>query len=391
MDERPSKARSRLLLFALRALLVVLSIEVPSRLAGAYLAHTGFFYTPPESLRLADYLAYGREPDVGWLPRPEVDAVGARKLPAFPDPATPACITLYGDSFAWSDEVDDEHTWANVLAQRAGCRVTNYGVAGYGTDQAYLHYLHNGFDRTRIAVLGVLAENVIRNVNQYRRLLSHRSALTLKPRFLLDERGELVLVPVPGKGEAEVRAIVSRPEDNLPFDYFVPGGPSGVQRLHFPYSLSLLGLFGDYRIRALLHHRSYYQELLAPDHPSRAVPITAAIARAFRDEAVKRGATPVAVLIPLVDDLRAQRRTGVMPYHGLAEALDRAGITTLDAGPRLAEALAGRDPCALYTRCTLGHFNEEGYRLMGEITQRFLVERGMLAAEPPKAAQDPAR
>ena len=75
MDDHPVKARSKLLVFTLRALLVVLSIEIPSRLAGEYLARTGFFYTPPESLRLADYLAYGREPDVGWLPRPEVDAV----------------------------------------------------------------------------------------------------------------------------------------------------------------------------------------------------------------------------------------------------------------------------------------------------------------------------
>jgi hypothetical protein len=372
------RVRGRLKGLLLRALLVIASVEIPSCLGGAYLARQGFFYTLPSDEHVASYLTHGRDPEVGWLPSLPLDASGARPLPAFPDPLAPVCVTVYGDSFAWSDEVDDEHAWPNVLARRAGCRVTGYGVPAYGTDQAYLRYLQNGTDRAPVALLGILSENVTRNINQYRRLLSLRSEFGLKPRFLLGEDGELRLVPIPGKDEAEVRAIIARPEDHLPYDYFIPGGPSGTSRLQFPYSASLIGLFRDYRIRSFLGGRAYYEDFYDPGHPSKAVPLTAKIAESFQREAKKRGVHPGVVVIPLVQDLVSHRRSGKWTYEPLTRELDRLGVTYLDAGPPIEAALAGKNPCTIYTRCARGHFNEEGYRLFGEAVHAWLRGRGEL-------------
>ena len=76
----------------------------------------------------------------------EYDAYGARTSPAFPDPAVPSCVSLYGDSFTWSSEVEHEEAWGNLLATQLDCRVHNFGVGGYGSDQAYLRYITNALD-----------------------------------------------------------------------------------------------------------------------------------------------------------------------------------------------------------------------------------------------------
>lgn len=48
------------------------------------------------------------------------------------------CVYVYGDSFSHADEVSDTDAWPNQLEEKLGCRVINYGVGGYGTDQSYL-------------------------------------------------------------------------------------------------------------------------------------------------------------------------------------------------------------------------------------------------------------
>jgi len=65
---------------------------------------------------------------------------------------------LYGDSFTEGSGVDPEHAWSNVLSQLLHCRVANFGVSGYGTDQAYMRFLNNQRDPARVVVLGFLSE-----------------------------------------------------------------------------------------------------------------------------------------------------------------------------------------------------------------------------------------
>ena len=56
------------------------------------------------------------------------------------------------------------------LSKLINCKVNNFGVAGYGSDQATM--LHEAIDITaRISVPNHLSENVLRNVNQFRTLI----------------------------------------------------------------------------------------------------------------------------------------------------------------------------------------------------------------------------
>ena len=329
-----------------------------------------------------------RDPELGWS-RPmepkelvHLDPSGARTLPAFPDPATRPCISLYGDSFAWGQDIDDEHTWANFLATRAGCRVADYGVPAFGTDQAYLRFMRAKDDRPPVLLLGILSENVLRNVNVFRGLLPSRVHFGLKPRFVLDEGGALRLVPIPSPTEAEMNAIIDRPEDHLVHEFFAPGGPSGVTRRTFPYTLSLLRMFFNYRIRAQVARVPAFAPFYDAGHPSGALGVTSAIARAFRDEAQARGAFGGVVMYPTGPDIEVYRRKGRWDYQPLLDAMERDGIPYVNTGDALAAALRTGNLCTLYKHCTTGHFTARGNRVVGGVVYEWLRKLGKVSAPP---------
>ena len=159
-------------LFFISFLVFVLTAEAGSFLAVKYLQQRGIFYSPHEDL--SDYESYlgRRHPVLGWIELLTSEARvlpdGSRYSPAVPDgEKQPSCVSLYGDSFVWADEVDDAHAWGNLLVDRLGCRVANFGVRAYGTDQSYLRYLNSApTDNSQVVVLGHFTENVLRNVTQ---------------------------------------------------------------------------------------------------------------------------------------------------------------------------------------------------------------------------------
>jgi hypothetical protein len=332
--------------------------------------------------RFAAY-AERRDPVLGWShaapgsPDATVaDESGARRLPAFPDPAEPACISAYGDSFTWGSEVADEHTWANFLARRLRCRITDYAVPAYGTDQAYLRYLGKKSDVARVVLLGIYSDDVPRNVNRYRALVSPNITFGLKPRFVLDERGELVLLPVPLPDEAGMRAISEEAGSRLEHEYFQLGGPESLRRWEFPHALSLLRVAASWRTRQRLMHRALHEPFFDPAHPSGALPLTVAIAAAFQREAAQRGAFGAVMVIPAWEDMDAHRRTGRWIYQPLLDALAARGIPALDVGERLSEAPANDEYCSLYVGCRQGHFTPVAHRRMADAVHDWLAKLG---------------
>jgi hypothetical protein len=362
-------------------LAAVAPVELASLAAGRVLAARGFFYVSPGTSGYDGYLSR-RDPLLGW-PAPsaigqgEFDSAGSRVVPRFPDPTVqPTCVALFGDSFTWGDEVVPEQAWGNVLAGHLGCRVGNYGVPGYGTDQAFLRFKHRIRDGARIVVLGHWSEDIIRNVNRYRGFLVP-NPFGLKPRFVTEADGRLELLPLPLLDAQEFAALGGRPE-LIPHEYFHPGGPSGVTRLRFPYLLSILRLTSNYRLRAWIQGRPAYAEFYDPDHPSGALTVTLDILKAFEREARTRGQHPVVVLIPDLKDLHELRSSARLPYGVLADRLEESGIPTPDVAARMLEYLGDRDPCALFTNCDRGHYNPVGYQRLARIVYDWMRERSLL-------------
>jgi hypothetical protein len=380
----PASRRYRFI--AVAVFLLVSVIECLCYVGGRYLQTVRLLYNPPHP----KYEHYTElfHPVFGWAlfisQRSGWDAIGSRITPAFPDPEkSPALVSLYGDSWTFSENVDDEHAMGNVLSRLLGHRVNNFGEIAWGTDQAYLRFKHNRQDKARIAVLGHFSEDILRNINQYPYLLHPSVDTVFKPRFALTDTGGLRLISSPRRlAEQEFADWVCYPERHLRDDYFLPGGPTGLRRLSFPYSFSIVHAFNYLRHRAPPLGSSYWADFYRPDHPSGALGVTAAIIRAFVHDAREMGRVPIVAIYPHPFDLAYKQRHGAWPYQSLMAELDAAKIPYFEAGAFLLKVLGGRDPSEIYAPLdpeeVARHPNAEGYRLHAEALYQHIVQRGLL-------------
>jgi hypothetical protein len=378
-----SRSKKNLRLAAVALAIVAAAVETVSYFGQSYLASRGIIYQPPDRSRLRDILKLRRDPRLGW-PSPELfgkgdyDRSGSRVNPSFSDPDQEACVSAYGDSYTWGAEVPNDAAWSNVLSTLLHCRVSNFGVSAYGTDQAYLRFKSNERDRAKVVILGYFSENLIRNVNQFRRLLYVENGYGLKPRFIL-ENGSLKLVPLPALSAEEYVAMTRNPGSVLVHDYLLPGGPAGTTQTGFPFTISLLRTFANYRIRARLSGEPFWAAFYRRGHPSQALEVTSSIIQSFHRDARLSGRTPVIVFFPFSLDLRNYQKNKIWIYQPLLDDLHAHGIDALNIGEGLADHLGGKNPCSLFTECERGHFNREGNAVTAKLIARYLSSRHLLA------------
>lgn len=367
----------------------LLLLELCSYTASVFLLKRGIFYTP---LKISpdEYSKYldKRDELLGW-PSPgdfktsyeyPYDKSGSRFTPAYPDPDKyPSCLSLYGDSFTYGGGRRHEEVWGNFLSQLLKCRVANYGVGGYGTDQAYLRFRKNIDDKSQIVILGISPENILRNVNQYRMLLYRHELqkFALKPRFIINSDGELELIPLPKIGYEEFLQTVNFPESNLKYEYFLPGGKSGILKLKFPCTLSLVkALLRNFHIKAEIRGIPWYKEFYEMGHPSNGLMVTFSIINEFYIDAKRLHKRPVILIIPTGLDLVYYNKSKKWTYENLVSLLKKNKIEFIDAGPKIIEYLKNRNPCELFYICK-AHYNPEGERLLAEIVFAYLKEKGL--------------
>jgi hypothetical protein len=372
------------------AVLISLSEAVVYFAAGPLLkAKTPFlFYDPPVEQAVSnfdDYLAK-RHPQLGWPSRSSYgkdpfDNSGSRITPAFPTPGQ-ACVSIYGDSFVFGEEVGHAQSWGNVLSELLNCRVANYGVGGYGTDQAYLRFLTNENDEADTVILGIFPHDLQRNVNQYRPLLvgsNTGNVYGLKPRLVLSESGKLELIPLPTPSKEDFLRMVKDPATFLTHEYFLPGTKAGPIRFQFPYTWFLIKAFLQAEIQASLVAKfrgtPAWTDYAAPDHPSQSYEVTSAIASEFAQQAAHRGKRALVLFFPTPSAVKQFKKQNKWAYQKLADSMAENNVTVLNAGTYMLRKLGQRDFCELVTSqnsCT-GHFNEEGNRMLAELVREELA------------------
>lgn len=306
------------------------------------------------------------------------DLSGSRFIPAFPEPdRTPACVSLYGDSYTYGAMVEDGQSWGNILAMFLNCRVSNYGLAAYGTDQAYLRFRDNINDKSQVVILGYFSENILRNINQYRPFLycnAEKEKFALKPRFIIDNQGQLELVPLPNFSYQNFLQMLNSPKKYLKYDYFVPGGNAGVYKREFPYTISLTKvLLKNFHIRAKAGGIPWYMEFYQLNHPSGALKVTFAIMKQFYSDADKLYKKPFILIIPTALDLEYYNTNKKWPYESLKNLLRGNKMDFIDAGPGFIEYLKNRDPKELFV--ARHHFNEKGEKILAGIVYAYLKEK----------------
>jgi hypothetical protein len=277
-------------------------------------------------------------------------------------------IVACGDSFTFCQDVADAEAWPALLdAGWSEAEVINLGVGGYGTDQALLRFRGEDLgERVDVVLIGMLLENIGRNVNRYRPLwypLTDTAAV--KPRFV-EEGGELRLIEQPFATRRElVEAVESGAVIELLGEHEYWSDP------HVPSLLRWSGFARLFGMRAASVARQPSRLWSRPDEePFRT---SLAILRTFRDEAFVRGARVAPVLLfPSEADLLGVFG-GEAPYWThLTDALDAAGVEYVDLSAPLLEAfceLQEGDP-PLYVG---GHLGPEGNAVVALTVRHWLA------------------
>ena len=141
-------------------------------------------------------LGWGIKPDGRWHDMYQANVQGIRATKEYEPRPAPGRVRIaaFGDSITHGDDVKNEDTWQVQMEKSdPSLEVVNFGVAGYGLDQALLRYLHEGISyHPQVVFIGFMEENINRLVNVFRPFYYPGIPLA-KPRFIL-RNDELVLL-----------------------------------------------------------------------------------------------------------------------------------------------------------------------------------------------------
>jgi hypothetical protein len=291
---------------------------------------------------------------LGW---PANDAPRAQ-----PAVGASTCAAAFGDSFTHGHEGGDDETWPYRLSVALGCSVANFGVGGYGLDQAILRY-ERIRPRTQLVILGLYVEMLRRDVAAswifYARSPAPAHFNVTKPLFHLAETGlELIPRPMPA-----TRAAV---ELHHRHDFY---RQNLWTALAFPHTLS----FG----RAIYRHyvadvRRFYRDrdsFWLPSHPSASYDLTLRLLHRLSTDVERSGARLVLVFLPTQSQLLADR----VSYETLMQDVPNyaGGACLIDVWPQLSRHARSSGLPALVA--PKGHFSALGNQVIATAVEHGLA------------------
>lgn len=306
-----------------------------------------------------------------------------REFSTAPDDQT-LRIAAFGDSFTLGAGVQNQDTWEEQVS-RSGkdIEVLNFGVGGYGFDQAYLRYLHEGKAyHADLVILGMMSENVFRHVNVFRPFYNtaYSNNLLTKPRFVLNA-DDLVLQENPLQTFEDLQRFLDEDEKVLaqfgrydyhyqkryrkgPFD-FLPSVRLGKILLQ-----SVRDTMGD---RVLTADGFYNTQ-------SEAFRVTDKIFDEFYRAALVNHSLPVIVIYPDRRDFRGFARKQTTRYEPLLERFRSKGYRFID----LMLAFIKADPTLNVRTLSVdnwGHYSPSANRIVAESLMKYLHEQGLTSRE----------
>lgn len=302
---------------------------------------------------------------VGWRNAPNIDrtvqneghvrtnAAGMRNDTDFPVDPVPGRrrLMIVGDSYSFGYGVDNDQTFAYLLAQRMpDWDVMNFAVSATGTDQHYLMYERYG-ERYRpdIVLLGFYVLDYNRNTYSFRDYA--------KPLFvpLADGRLELTHVPV-------------TPPETLIAQY--RSGEKRIGGWHYSYAVAA---FKQVLIDRMKRDRG-------PDSLGRRT--LSGIMQKFATRVRGNGAVPVWVIFPIRDILsKEESKYREISEFAKAEA-ERLGMPVLDLEPVYRAYLTQHPEVKTLWRPEEigGHLSVEGNAVSADAIYAFLRQQGLLDA-----------
>ena len=338
------------LLFGLALALAVAELAV--RLAGARPARLPLSYDRQAIDLVASGQAYvSFDAELGWVPTPNSTSVrrqvqyqhnhagirAGHEYTPFPAPGVRR-YAAYGDSYTYCEEVQLDDCWTTMLEQRLpDTEVLNFGVPGYGPDQAWLRYQRDGAGWHPCAVLiGYMVEDIDRVVNRFRPFFSPRTGLALaKPRFVLDN-DKLVLLPSPASSP-----------DTLKDPEWVEANLGPRDAWYFPgtFVANPFDALETVRLARTVLYRRTDRESWLPGRAERlftpgteAFDVVTRILVDFAGQIRANGATAIVMVFPLSTDVIAAIDGRPKAHSPLLKVLDQHAVPTIDLTDALGRA-----------------------------------------------------
>lgn len=263
-------------------------------------------------------------------------------------------ISLFGDSFIHGHDVDLPGSLAPQLETALAARgvraeALNFGVGGFGMDQAYLRYSRDGgrFD-TDLVVMGLQFENIGRHLMVFRLIAFPQTAIPFsKPRYYF-EGPSLLIANRPTVAPEQIPATLASFHRSplRRFEAFY----TGRYQPRWYLRSKLIAVVAE-RIRAAD---------AAPDMDE-GVRLTRAILEMFRNDVRVTGRPFLLVYLPLKENIQARLDGRDDPAEPLLASF-RQSFTVVDPTPRLtAEAREGG-----VDRVAPGHYTAAGNLAVAE-------------------------
>jgi hypothetical protein len=236
-------------------------------------------------------------------------------------------VALVGDSFVFAEQVPFEHSWGHLLESNSAGRhqVLNFGVGGYGLDQAYLRFKKDALAwKPDVVVFAFPLTDLVRSMTVYPFIeWSGWDIPFSKPRLIRDAAGLRVLnVPT-----LTPSAIFRKPAiTDLPFLEF----DVGYRRHEWHWSISDIALLK----RWLFAFFPPWVEKNQHVSDDELVLLNAEILRDFIRVAMEHGVVPIIVYLPGKPEiLRVTRRETTDGQR----IMKRIGLPFVDTTPCVME------------------------------------------------------
>jgi len=342
-------------------LFIFFLIEFFSYFLVKFLIKKSVFYQPSYIKQsYKDYLKV-YDPVLGWTNK-NGDVYGARFDGSNFSNSSP-CVDVYGDSYTYSYEVNDIDAWASKLSDKLKCRVRNFGVVGYGTDQSFLRFYNTNNNISKVVILNSTSEDIIRNINQFLNFIYTSEEIKFKPRFIIQDNNlHLIKILIPPK--TEFNNFLKSPENFLNYDYFIPGGKSGVTTPSIPFFFSLIKSLDHFHIKAMLNKKSRLEKFYNFNHTSQSLELMEMIIKEFAKSVKVKSSIPMITIMPTCRDFEHMSRYGFFPYANLSNILNKSDFLFIDFG---LEILSKKiDYKKLYLNCST-HMNSLGNQIISDI------------------------
>jgi hypothetical protein len=262
-------------------------------------------------------------------------------------------IAAFGDSFTHCEDVGNKETWEVFMESLInGLEVLNFGVNGYGLDQAYLRYLKDGQRyKPDMVFIGFITDDISRHSNNFRPFVRPNTRLPLsKPRYLI-ENDRLVLIPNPISKLEDYRTLLNNTpaflNDIGANDSYYPNNYKSSPFDASPTVRLIKLAAAEIKKRIRMSSNNKYN-----NQKSESYIITLRIFGAFYNEAIRNNSIPIIIIFPTRSEMLRYKNYKTKTYTPLLKYFDSKGyryIDLMDALSNCEEDTAWNDKCGHYS------------------------------------------